>query len=154
MALALNSSHALASAVTALIAVDGNTGSLVDLKTARTFTVDAGVTFVDDATNGKVLRTAGADASSAKGFSFAPAVTMATQVAGFGSTIFLVLAKHAGDDGGLPRRPRRGDRGGHRRSRQSVRHRWIGRRRADELDHRQDRPGLRVPRGGRILPAA
>ena len=58
MALALNSSHALASAVTALIAVDGNTGSLVDLKTARTFTVDAGVTFVDDATNGKVLRTA------------------------------------------------------------------------------------------------
>ena len=101
MALALNSSHALASAVTALIAVDGNTGSLVDLKTARTFTVDAGVTFIDDATNGKVLRTAGADASSAKGFSFTPAVTMATQVAGFGSTIFLVLAKHAGDDGGL-----------------------------------------------------
>ena len=99
MALALNNSHALASAVTALIAVDGNTGSLVDLKTARTFTVDAGVTFVDDATNGKVLRTAGADASSAKGFSFTPAVTMATQVAGFGSTIFLVLAKHAGDDG-------------------------------------------------------
>mgnify|MGYP002137257784 CR=1 FL=1 len=47
----------------------------------------------------QVLRTAGADASSAKGFSFAPAVTMATQVAGFGSTIFLVLAKHAGDDG-------------------------------------------------------
>ena len=41
------------------------------------------------------------DASSAKGFSFTPAVTMATQVAGFGSTIFLVLAKHTGDDTGL-----------------------------------------------------
>lgn len=101
MALALNSSHPLASAVSSLIAVDANTGTLVDLKTARTFTVDTGVTFIDDATNGKVLRTAGADASSAKGFSFTPAISMATQVAGFGSTMFLVLAKHAGDDAGL-----------------------------------------------------
>lgn len=101
MALALNLSDPLASAVSALIAVDANTGTLVDLKTARTFTVDAGVTFVDDVTNGKVLRTAGADASSAKGFSFTPAITMATQVAGFGSTMFLVLAKHTGDDAGL-----------------------------------------------------
>lgn len=102
MALAINTSHALYSAVTSLIAVDGNTGSLVDLKRAGvTFTVDAGVTFVDDAANGKVLRTTGADATSAKGFSFTPAVTMASNSAGFASTIFLVIAKHTGDDAGL-----------------------------------------------------
>lgn len=98
MALAINTSHALYSAVSSLIAVDANTGSLVDLKTARTFTVDAGVTFVDDPVNGKVLRTTGADAANPKGFSFTPVITMATQVAGFASTIFLVVAKHTGDD--------------------------------------------------------
>lgn len=101
MAIALNSGHALASAVDALIAVDGNTGALVDVKTARTFTIDTGLTFVDDPVNGKVLRLSGTDASAPKGFSFAPALTKSTQLAGFGSTIFLVVAKHAGDDAGV-----------------------------------------------------
>ncbi len=103
MALALNTSHALASAVTALIAVDPSTRTLVDLKRSGvTFTVDAGVTFVDDPVNGKVLRTIGTDASATnKGFSFSPAVSFATQSPGFASTLFLVIAKHSGDDNGL-----------------------------------------------------
>jgi hypothetical protein len=103
MAISLNSSHPLASAVQALIAVDPTTGSLVDLKRSGvTFTLDAGVTFIDDATNGKVLRTIGTDASAAnKGFSFTPAISYATQAVGFASTMFLVLAKHSGDDNGL-----------------------------------------------------
>lgn len=101
MALALNTSHALASAVTALIAVDPSTGTLVDLKRSGvTFTVDAGVTFVDDPVNGKVLRMSATSPSAAdKGFSFTPAISLATNTSGFASTLFLVIAKHAGDAG-------------------------------------------------------
>ncbi|MCK6375993.1 MAG: hypothetical protein L6Q69_18105 [Zoogloea sp.] len=96
MALAFNSGHALASKVGALIAVDPSTNALVDLKRAGvTFTLDAGVTVVTDATYGAAVRTTGNTGAGHAGFSFTPGLTQASNVAGFKSTLFLVMAKLA-----------------------------------------------------------
>lgn len=94
MALALNSSNPLAGNIISLIGVDPSSGVLVDLKrTGVTFTLDAGVTYVDTAL-GRGVRTAGS-AENAAGFTISPAITQNT----FGAhemTIFMVVHKMTG----------------------------------------------------------
>lgn len=96
MALALNNGHALAPKVGALLAVDPSTNALVDLKRSGvTFALDAGVTVVTDATNGAAVRTTGNSGGTHAGFSISPGLSQASNVAGFKSTLFLVMAKLA-----------------------------------------------------------
>lgn len=96
MALALNSSHPLAAKVAALIAVDPSSNSLKDLKRAGvTFTPDAGVAFVTNPTYGAAVRTTGNSGGTHAGFSISPGLSQASNVAGFKSTLFLVMAKLA-----------------------------------------------------------
>lgn len=95
MALSLNTSHALAPKVTALIAVDPTSNTLVDLKRSSvSFTLDSGVSVVNNPTYGAAVRTTGDTGSTYAGFSFTP-ISLNSAAAGFKNTIFLVMAKLA-----------------------------------------------------------
>lgn len=87
MTLSLNTLHPLYGNVIECIGVDA--GALVSLKTARTFTVDAGASFVTGGTYGAALR-AISGGYTRKGASFTPAVVPNT-VANPNLSMFIVV---------------------------------------------------------------
>lgn len=100
--ISLNQAHPLAGSVRSLVAADPDSLALVDLaRPAATFVKGAGTTVSKNAAGVGVVSVTGTDAGNKSGFTFTPALTSQSQVAGFSGTVLLV-SKFVRGDANLP----------------------------------------------------